>query len=320
MRHAPDNTTEQTLDLGINAISSCVYQTSKCIATTCNKLTVTIGLVSFVCFAFETFDSDHDLPSKRPVASCVALHSCEICYIINGWSFLVFLVAADFVMILRVWAMYNRSRQILGALLASFSLEIIFTIVVTVIYSNPKTLRAVSVQILDFSVCVVPPSLLLWTKLAAIFQMTHGGLMCVLAIVEFVRQSLQMYHVTKQWQLNRYMRLLVRQGILYFFAFFLYSLIDLLGVSGKIPAGGWQPILLFILEVVPMYTLTPRLIISIRELYARDVLGARGGGVDSGFGLLSHGGTAVVFADVQQNEGLGDVEEIPMEGRMPLPE
>lgn len=44
-------------------------------------------------------------------------------------------------MILRVWAIYNRSRLILGALLTLFSLEIMFTIIVTAIYSDPRYLQ-----------------------------------------------------------------------------------------------------------------------------------------------------------------------------------
>ncbi|KAF8553916.1 hypothetical protein OG21DRAFT_1509561 [Imleria badia] len=56
---------------------------------------------------------------------------------------------------------------------------------------------------------------------------------------------------------------------------------------------------------------------SIRELYARDVQCRRGGGIDTGFGLSlsgrGAGGTGIVFADVEQNEGSEDVEEIPME-------
>lgn len=64
------------------------------------------------------------------------------------------------------------------------------------------------------------------------------------------------------------------------------------------------------LAYVPMYTLTPRFILSIRELYARDVQGRRGEGIDNGFGLLSTDrgavGTAMVFADVEPNEELED--------------
>lgn len=74
---------------------------------------------------------------------------------------------------------------------------------------------------------------------------------------------------------------------------------------------------LAVLEYVPLFTLTPRFIISIRELYARDVQGRRGGGIDTGFGLSlssrSVGGTEIVFAGVEQNEGCGGVEEVSME-------
>ena len=40
--------------------------------------------------------------------------------------------------------------------------------------------------------------------------------MCILVIAQLMKQLLQMYSVNKQWQLNRYMKLLVREGILYF--------------------------------------------------------------------------------------------------------
>jgi hypothetical protein len=65
-----------------------------------------------------------------------------------------------------------------------------------------------------------------------------------------------------------------------------------------------------VLAYVPMYALTPRLILNIRELYARDVQGRRGEGIDTGFGLLSTrggaDGTTMVFANVEPNEGLED--------------
>ena len=81
---------------------------------------------------------------------------------------------------------------------------------------------ATTIQILNFSFCAVQFASL-WLKAAFILQITHGATMCTLMIVQFVRQSLQMYHVAKQWQLSRYMTLLIRQGILYFFAYVLVS-------------------------------------------------------------------------------------------------
>ena len=50
------------------------------------------------------------------------------------------LMVSSVVMILRVWVIYNRSKLILGVLLVSFSLEIIFSTTVAVIDSDPKHL------------------------------------------------------------------------------------------------------------------------------------------------------------------------------------
>ncbi|KAI9570973.1 hypothetical protein HD554DRAFT_288472 [Boletus coccyginus] len=138
--------------------------------------------------------------------------------------------------------------------------------------------------------------------------------MLFLVIFQFVQQSLQMYSVTKQWQINRYMNLLVKQGILYFFATFCFSLINVLAASGKLPAEGWQVIPLYILEVVPMYTLAPRFIMGLRKVHARDVQGRRGSRIDTAFGRGVDGAT-VMFADIGRNDGLVSVEETPMATR-----
>ena len=178
----------------------------------------------------------------------------------------------------------------------------------------------------------------MWTNVAIILQITHSAALCVLGVIQVMRQSLQLYRATKQWQLNRYMSLLARQGILSFFAYvpvssfslprkhrlpteltvtvrhrvFLFNLINVLSVGGTTPTG-WQGIPLVILEYVPIYTLTPRFILWMRGLYARDARGRREGGIDTGFGLSSSGTTAMVFAGAGQNQSLEDIEDIPME-------
>ena len=48
------------------------------------------------------------------------------------------LMVAKVVMMLRVWVMYSRSGLIIGILLTSFSVEIIFTILDAAINSDPK--------------------------------------------------------------------------------------------------------------------------------------------------------------------------------------
>jgi len=72
---------------------------------------------------------------------------------------------------------------------------------------------------------------------------------------------------------------------------------------------------------VLLYTVTPRFVINVRELYALDSQGRLGGGVDTGFGLTSQGGRGVgtlatigsiAFADGNGTGGLEDGEEIAL--------
>ena len=72
---------------------------------------------------------------------------------------------------------------------------------------------------LDYSFCVwgnFPP---IWGEIIDVVQIILGALMCLLVAVRFAKESVQMYTVTKQLRLNRYMNLLVRQGMLYFVAY-----------------------------------------------------------------------------------------------------
>ncbi|KAI9566786.1 hypothetical protein HD554DRAFT_1062394 [Boletus coccyginus] len=182
-------------------------------------------------------------PPCRSRHKPMSINSCQIIGIINGWTFLLFFGAADFVMILRVWTMYNWSRLILGTLLMLFSAVIIATFLIVAIGSVPKNLSESIIQLADSSFCVLGATIPTFTDVAVILQITQGGVMCTLAIVQIVRQSLQMYRATKQWQLSRYMAMLVKQGILSFLAVFLFDLANVLSDSGDAPTGGWQLLL-----------------------------------------------------------------------------
>ncbi|KAN0082762.1 hypothetical protein V8E55_008557 [Tylopilus felleus] len=232
------------------------------------------GLFALILFISEPLASC----DRPPVGSSFLAGSaktCEILAITSAWTLLLYVCGADLLMILRVWAMYNGSRLILRMLLTLFVLEFIFTFVATAVLSNARTQTA----------------------------------MCILVIIQFVNQSLQMYRVTKQWHINRYMNLLATQGLIYFFANFLFDIINVLANFRLLPSGGWQFLLLLLVQYVPMFVLTPRFVLSIRELYARDVR-RRGFGIDTGFGLESSDGrsgaimTELVFADFEQNDGL----------------
>ena len=78
---------------------------------------------------------------------------------------------------------------------------------------------------------------------------------------------------------------------------------------------------MWIFEYVPVITLTPRFILSLRALYARGLRGeCEPRDIDSEFGFTSVSGrgvreTTMVFADARQDERLDQDEEMPMEER-----
>ena len=102
----------------------------------------------------------------------------------------------------------------------------------------------------------------------------------------------------------------------------LLALVNLLDIL-VIPSEGWSMILVFTLEFVPMFTLSSQFILSIWEMHTHDMQGRHGSEIDTGFGLSVSGCDAVemvlVFADVAQNEGSVDMEEVMVEIGMTEP-
>ena len=150
-----------------------------------------------------------------------------------------------------------------------------------------------------------------------------GAMLLILAVAQTLKQSVSMYKATKQWQPNRYMGRLVKDGVLYFlvyvsipslplsfpfvtvppillsticrqanhsFVFFrnhrnMFSIIA--GVVVNVdPTNTTLPLFLGIFSIISLCPMMPRFIISVRELYDHDV--RRGWqDVDTGFGVLS---------------------------------
>ena len=185
-------------------------------------------------------------------------------FLVCLWAFAVFLSATDrelpsplilsssnfflvtVVMILRVYAMWNRSNSILCLLLFIYVVQTITTVIFIGTYNTPDThfsgmSRAVNwmqqynldkwpystfssvttVRVLDFSFCSasyvnVP---LMLSMYPATPRFVLGAALMVFAVLQTTRQSVEMYKATKQWQPNRYMQRLVRDGIFYFLAY-----------------------------------------------------------------------------------------------------
>ncbi|KAG9311477.1 hypothetical protein JVU11DRAFT_8592 [Chiua virens] len=223
---------------------------------------------------------------------------CGELSVVEQWTCLLFLGAADCTMILRTWAIYNRSMPVLITLVFFFSVEMLSIILASVVYSMPRNMQVDILQIRDYSFCSVQWSPPIWLQATNILQITFAGVVCIFGIAGFMRQSLHMYRAARQWKLGQYMNLLVSQGIVYFIGILLINLSDTLNLAGKAPSTGWQMILWNFVAYVPVFTLTPRFIMSVRKLHAHNVRSRFGSWIDTGFGLTSSRSQMVmVFAD-----------------------
>ena len=184
------------------------------------------------------------------------------------------------------------------------------------------------------------------------FRLVLGAMLLILAVTSTLQESVMMYKATKKWQPNHYMQLFVRDGIVYFLAYvFPLSFLSVLFITitfshpwtmllstmckkktlwtyrniiynitmawlqNAITLSNTLQFVLLLLSYIALCPIIPRFIISVRELYDRDLRG-RWQGIDTGFGVLSQpisGGNAAVsaiqFADVAPGQEEGQVAE-----------
>jgi len=245
----------------------------------------------------------------------------------GDWGFMLFLTAADLVMVLRVYAMWNRSRAILGILLFVYVPQIIITIVWEGLYNIPGgnlTVTVVQDPDLNSSYCGYSYN----ASGAPIYRATprfvFGVALLTLAVIPTLRQSVEMYKATKRWQTNHSMELLVREGAVYFIVNLLFNI----DIVVQPPNLNFK-LFLDTFSYSVTCAIMPRFIISIRELYHRD-LRKRWQGIDTGFGVFSqpnsNGDTTISISGIdfaedmweQQGEvvddGADDSNGIPLEG------
>ncbi|KAF8551869.1 hypothetical protein OG21DRAFT_221595 [Imleria badia] len=224
------------------------------------------------------------------------------------------MMAIGVLMILRVYAMYNRSRIVLGILLVIYMTQVVMLIVGNSFYSSPKYATVSVVQMLDGKVCNVTFSTETWNIACITVQLILGTVMCILVIARFVRELLHIHQATRKWHLNRYLSLLVRDGLAYFLITLVNSLANLLGLLADIPQG-WISDVLGVAASVPVYTFTPRFVMDIRELYVLDLQGRCGGDLDTGFGLSSGarrgvaGTTTSERGAFERGGGIGELDD-----------
>ncbi|KAF9237827.1 hypothetical protein BU15DRAFT_75620 [Melanogaster broomeanus] len=268
---------------------------------------------SSIVFSNITFDASKE-QAFDPVI--LAVLSGTILYYVMLVSNTLFFAAADLLMILRIYAMYNRSRLVFGVLLASYILAVVLRFIVIGIFYKPHIGVAV---VFGTKSCTVSYSIA--PALNAYFIIPHisfNVLLCGFAVVHFVRESLQMHRAIKQWRSNRYMELLVQGSMLYFTAYLPSHVTTI--VIGIDVLQGLASVLLGMLSTIPPMVLPARLIMSMREFHSRIV----GEHIDTGFGAISRHQISMndhmVFANVEAltestvdyrgTEGVGTSEQV----------
>ncbi|KAF9234647.1 hypothetical protein BU15DRAFT_65501 [Melanogaster broomeanus] len=195
-----------------------------------------------------------------------ANHRRTVFYLLMSWTIVVFLGVMDVLMILRIYAMYNRSRRILVILLVIYILVVVNLAVTTTLYTTTATYVSVTTgSLANYKFCVMThEAAFLATILPFIPQFILSVLLCSLVVGKFVRESLRMHQAVKRLGLNQFLELFARESILF--------------LSSEA-----NPTLLSLITYIFPYVLAPRFVITVRELHSNMV----GGHVDTGFGAVS---------------------------------
>lgn len=136
-------------------------------------------------------------------------------------------------MILRVYALWNRSRTILAILLSIYVPQIIVSIVWECIsdrtlsgmlrvlliidsFTRSRFSPVTIVQVPESNYCNYSSSPTPSVTYRAIPRFVLGVTLLILGFVPTLRQSVEMYKLSKRWQTNRPMELLVKEGAVYF--------------------------------------------------------------------------------------------------------
>ena len=173
----------------------------------------------------------------------LAVADCKFLYSLIVFSIIILIIV---VMVLRVYAMWNRSKKIFYSLLLIYVPQVMVSLILTGISRNPNTYLqgmsgakiqtkwqshadfpcsksfplVTSVRITDFSICEGfsnAPSSIYFCD--AILRLLLSAALLILALIQTLKESVQVYKATKKWQSNRYLQLLARDGVLYFLVY-----------------------------------------------------------------------------------------------------
>jgi hypothetical protein len=147
------------------------------------------------------------------------------------------MISTTVVMMLRVYAMWHRSRRVIYLLVFMLILQGI-TLSVTLGINSPSftgmyllalfrfdTITLISclvsvARVLDIPFCTfsdnISPILNLYLSIP---RFSLSFTLLVLSVISTLKESIQMYRETRQWKPNRYLQMIVKDGTIYFLGY-----------------------------------------------------------------------------------------------------
>ncbi|KAF8428904.1 hypothetical protein L210DRAFT_3563668 [Boletus edulis BED1] len=179
---------------------------------------LTLVVITAVVYDYVLTFSRECKPWTRVSAMFVVIRYIGLCWVVTSALRNTFVPGPleTLVMILRVYALWNRSKAILYILLFIFLVQTIINIVYTGIYVNPNTHLSVTVvRVFDISFCNVsfvngPPTRGFFIAVVVLPGLLLAATLFIFAVFQTVKQSVELYKATKQWQPNRYVQQLER--------------------------------------------------------------------------------------------------------------
>ncbi|KAH7908573.1 hypothetical protein BJ138DRAFT_1103396 [Hygrophoropsis aurantiaca] len=194
------------------------------------------------------------------------------------WTQLIFIFAMEVILLLRVYALYNRSKKILAVLLACFFCQAIASIVLQAMQYNSsfigKYITSVGPSLGSFSEegdvnpAFVPTTPKVFLPILLVFDV----ILFAFAIVAFVKHALQSKASHGSWAINSLIKLSITDHTLYFLCYTVWQAVSLADSIVGILISTWMATIKFVLlSLVVIFGPSMVLILRARDRDAKRI-------------------------------------------------
>ncbi|KAH7920104.1 hypothetical protein BV22DRAFT_825160 [Leucogyrophana mollusca] len=169
----------------------------------------------------------------------------ESAYIACQWLAAVFSIAMQAILLVRVYALYNRSKKLLAFLLACFCCEAIAVLVISGMLYDFSVMRRYIVAIDPNSIGSVeqegevdPAALEPLAGVYVIMELTFDVILLALALFAAVKHALEARRLHRTWSINPLVKSLVADQIIYFIVNVIWQAIVIPAILPNFSAAG----------------------------------------------------------------------------------